>query len=73
MSEPIDNGGPAFPVPFEAFHQGATLLDYFAGQALSGMMLNTVEREGESTELAVRAYDQATAMVAEKRRRETTI
>lgn len=53
MSEPIDNGGPAFPVPMftrEADGQplsaadffnggnGMTLRDWFAGMALSGLI-----------------------------------
>jgi hypothetical protein len=34
MSAQIDDGGPAFPVPYVTLHTGMTLRDWFAGQAL---------------------------------------
>jgi hypothetical protein len=46
MSEPINTGGPAFPVPLNpgqswqgmAPCDGMTLRDYFAAQAMQGML-----------------------------------
>jgi hypothetical protein len=40
----IDNGGPAFPIPYDdrphayEAHPGMTLRDWFAGQALAGQL-----------------------------------
>lgn len=45
MSEPINDGGPAFPVPGLQDHEefnGMTLRDYFAAQALLGMKMENV-------------------------------
>ena len=65
-----NNGGPAFPQPSEhiyAEHEsgGMTLLDYFAAQAMQGMIKNPQP----ATAIADLAYDQATAMLAERERR----
>lgn len=47
--EPINDGGPAYPVPevqlneagcFPVASPGMTLRDYFAGQALAGILAN---------------------------------
>ena len=41
MSTPINDGGPAFPVAETIHvygHNGMTLRDYFAGQALAGIL-----------------------------------
>lgn len=41
MSKPIDDGGPAFPANFLSMgneNYGASLRDYFAGQALAGLL-----------------------------------
>lgn len=72
-----DNGGPAFPVAFKEFNgagdlcdfytNGMTLLDWFAGQAL--MRFEQEYHEYEA--MAKDCYDIATAMLAEKRRRES--
>ena|ERR1035437_10064854 len=48
-----------------------TLLDWFAGQSLAGTTANKSTNRWISEELAVRAYDDATAMLAEKKRRES--
>lgn len=65
-----DNGGPAYPVPDDG-SEGMTLLDWFAGQALVGLMTSQ-HTDANATEEAFAgdAYAQAAAMVAEKRRRE---
>lgn len=70
MSDAGDNGGIAFPHPSGApGYDGMSLLDYFACAAMTSELLV----QSDSTRIAVKAYEQATAMIAEKRRRETTI
>jgi hypothetical protein len=55
MSAPIDDGGPAFPIP-DSHHangqvqygaNGMTLRDWFAGQALAGEMASQSAEKGE--------------------------
>ena len=36
MSQPINDGGPAFPTAFQMHSKGMTLRDYFAAAALQG-------------------------------------
>ena len=66
-----DDGGPAFPMVLrngEAWVNGMTLLDWFAGRALAGILAGP--NEGATFNVLVhQAYDMAAAMVAEKRRR----
>ena len=61
-----DDGGPAFPqtirVPDE-FHAGMSLRDWFAGQALQGMLANGERRQSYAAE----AYSLADAMLAERK------
>ena len=73
------DGGPAFPgttsqpnergVYYPVHHQGMSLRDYFAGQALAGMMANC-DGTGMNGWLGVQdlaahyAYQQADAMIA---------
>lgn len=73
----VDTGGSALPHPyttraggitFENIAPGMTLLDYFAVAAV-GSLAKQYATEF-SPELAVRAYDVAEAMIAEKRKRE---
>ena len=73
MSQTND-GGPAFPnVPTEVSDQctswdmGMSLRDYFAGQALAGMIAcpNT---NGGGKDFAVYAYKYADAMLAERQK-----
>jgi hypothetical protein len=73
MSAPINDGGPAYPCESYVVKngkqvteaaQGMTLRDYFAGQALAGML-----SEGRSNSNAIewmpeKAYDLADAMLA---------
>lgn len=80
MSERIDDGGPAFPMPphmgvlghLISGANGMSLRDWFAGQALSGICTdyqgarNT--EEWDFVELARGAYMAADAMLAERKR-----
>ncbi len=73
-SETFDDGGPAFPTYGSATQiTGMTLLDYFAGQAMSQMMsvsLATREQCGEIRyeTMALRSYAMAVAMLKERER-----
>lgn len=72
-----NTGGPAFPLaastgdPRDGVYcqNGMTLLDWFAGKALEGLLANPLTRASEET-VASAAWDQAAAMLAEKLRRE---
>jgi hypothetical protein len=80
MTEKRDDGGPAFPLetwisdedgqfPYPYSEDpGMTLLDWFAGHALAGLVAG--QTPGSEFDLARHSYDQAAAMIAEKRRRE---
>lgn len=67
-----NDGGSAFPVdascyPIVIKNPGMSLRDYFAGQALCGMLAS--EQDGcfyETESCAVRAYKFADAMIAER-------
>ncbi len=63
MSE-RDNGGPAFPMaPDVSGHwSGMTLRDWFAGQALAGMLTNPDDLHG-AADAAKIAYAMADAML----------
>jgi hypothetical protein len=75
MSIPINDGGPAFPCESYGHRngkqttvpaQGMTLRDYFAAQALAGMLINYTTQKfgvGEQT-CAKGAYEFADAMLA---------
>lgn len=73
---PRDDGGPAFPQPGDKFEDGdrvarswdqpgMKLRDYFAGQALAGL-LACPRTSGEDTAFAKDAYEYADAMIAER-------
>jgi len=71
MSEPINDGGPAFPIP-DTLHangqvqygaNGMSLRDWFAGQALANYALQYQEKlTGE--DIASQCYSLADAMLA---------
>lgn len=72
MSDEINDGGPAFPVPsyvnadgetWESKPQGMTLRDWFAGQALAGMDIAGCT---DYPEIAGEAYLIADAMLRER-------
>lgn len=64
-----ESGGPAFPViiPGRGGNgwQGMTLRDWFAGQALAGM-LGDPERRGSAKDFSHYAYEMADAMLAKR-------
>ena len=70
-----NDGGPAFPLMGESnhpdggrylFNQGMTMRDYFAGQALAGILLNYTTQKFGASEFTVgtAAYQYADAMLA---------
>ncbi len=66
----MNNGGPAFPIPGGSSpfkpdngYDGMSLRDWFAGQALAGILANTA-RLGIIEEAASTAYAYADAMLA---------
>lgn len=75
MSGPINDGGPAFPVPQELDGQGMprtaqecngmSLRDWFAGQAVNGLIAQTVRPVSAAT-LAAEAFKVADAMLTER-------
>ena len=83
-TKPIDDGGLAFPAtaPNGDIHSGMSLADYFARQALVGILIRHWPGEGTQYEplslgkqehldgLAKDSYSLADALIAEKRRRE---
>jgi len=72
-------GGPAFPRPI-GFHphvggtyspaqMGMTLLDWFAGQALAGLLSDETIERLQPEGYAKAAYDYAEAMIEERTKR----
>ena len=71
MSEQ-NNGGPAFPAPYEQHHDcqgkplgdgGMSLRDYFAGQALAGYFAAPHTYHRNATDCASYMYEMADAML----------
>ena len=65
----IDDGGPAFPRarsvrPDDERNEGMTLRDYFAGQALIGLLGNGYPNNTDGAHYAKAAYHYADAMIA---------
>lgn len=80
LNEKPNDGGPAFPALWSADNNGMSLLDYFAGQAMAGMLANEsitngldaiTDSEGEDVPwvIAMDAYDQAEEMLHEREMR----
>lgn len=61
-----NDGGPAFPGETWG-SKGMSLRDYFAGQALAGMLCD-IKCVGESEYIAKWAYRYADAMLAERQK-----
>ncbi len=69
---PINDGGPAFPIP-DSHHangqvqygaNGMSLLDYFAGQALAGLIIAAQNSPATRDDIAAEAYRQAESLLA---------
>lgn len=75
MAKQIDTGGSAFPRPASAIggetcdeQAGMTLRDWFAGQALAGIMARPAHSDGlDKTERCIWAYEHADAMIAARK------
>ena len=67
MTDKINTGGPAYPVPMNNCDHGMTLRDYFAGQALA-IVMGRFGRDHEPSDedIAMYAYFIANAMIAER-------
>jgi hypothetical protein len=61
MSQPINDGGPAFPTAFQMHSKGMTLRDYFAADALHGLL--ALDNYGKWDELAKCSYRISDAMI----------
>jgi len=57
----INDGGPAFPRHAYDGHDGMTLRDWFAGQALAG--ISAQYGTGDAAMIAVECYEHADAML----------
>lgn len=71
MSEPINDGGPAFPLTNDAISyanrdftmQGMSLRDYFAAKAVPAIIAQGFKIGSEADLIAVGAYKMADAML----------
>lgn len=75
MSEPIDDGGHAYPTLFTtpdigSGFKGMTLRDWFAGQAIAGFAANPKNREWTAKECANDAYQYADAMIKARKEKQ---
>jgi hypothetical protein len=74
MDTPINDGGPAFPmqdwdecIQTHRTETGMTLRDWFAGQALAGLLTQPAEIEFGAMHFAKGAYEMADAMLKARR------
>lgn len=69
MSKIIEDGGPAFPRSYSANgHNGMSLRDYFAGQAVAGIMAYPHIKQGTTNaSMATVAWAIADAMIAARK------
>lgn len=58
-----NDGGPAFPVPWETANNGMSLRDWFAGQAMAAFIRRAVSAD-DWGRLAPASYEAADAMLA---------
>jgi hypothetical protein len=67
MTQEINDGGSAFPNQRNTttFDSGMTIRDYFAGQALAGMLADP-ECNGNGASMAKSSYQLADAMITER-------
>lgn len=64
----INNGGPAFPIPHQNVNfskPGMTLREWFAGQALAGLLTTSGGYVPSREQIARIAYEYADAVLAE--------
>ena len=69
MTDKINTGGPAYPVPMNNYDHGMTLRDYFAGQAVGEVIAyfadkHLIRNEPAPVAFARKAYEIADAMIA---------
>ena len=69
MTDKINTGGPAYPVPMDNWDHGMTLRDYFAGQAVGEVIAHFADKhlslyEPAPGAFARKAYEIADAMIA---------
>jgi hypothetical protein len=57
------DGGSAFPTTVHVYEKGMSLRDYFAAQALTGMLARPPEEGLSMMDRAITAYDYADAML----------
>lgn len=68
MSNPPDDGGPAFPSPGDTeWNRGLSIRDWFAGEALKGLLAGP-DTSGSGGGFADAAYRFADAMIRERKR-----
>ena len=75
MSDPIDDGGHAYPTLFTtpdigSGFKGMTLRDWFAGQAIAGFAANPKNREWTAKECANDAYQYADAIIKARKEKQ---
>ena len=63
MNEPINDGGPAFPAPYNNDGVGMSLRDWFAGQALAGLLAGRGSAGDKAPNWANGSYAIADAML----------
>ena len=69
MNAQTNDGGPAFPAPAYAANitdKGMTLRDYFAAQALAGLLSSGVKSKGWEETIAYDSYKIADAMLVRR-------
>jgi hypothetical protein len=70
MSAPINDGGSAFPsvarVIWQPHHDGLSLRDYFAGQALAGLLSSGIKSQAWEETIAFDSYKIADAMLVRR-------
>lgn len=57
------DGDPAYHSPTKIYHGGMTLRDYFAGQALAGLLGNRLNNNVENSQIAEICYVMADAIM----------
>jgi hypothetical protein len=72
MSAPSKHGGPAFPVAFRMNYKqviledGISVRDYFAAQALAGLLSSGIKSQGWEETIAFDSYKIADAMLVRR-------